>query len=114
MRTKEILKSKKGFTLTELMIVVVILGILVLIAVPIYNNVTDKAETNACLANIRTIESAIIQYSAVNDGTDVDDIIDTLVTDGYLKEAPECPSGGEYEMTDGVVTCTIHSHSEND
>jgi type IV pilus assembly protein PilA len=41
---KTFLKNKKGFTLTELMIVVVILGILVLIAVPIYNNVTDKAE----------------------------------------------------------------------
>ncbi|MGI6577572.1 MAG: competence type IV pilus major pilin ComGC [Eubacteriales bacterium] len=117
MRTKEILKSKKGFTLTELMIVVVILGILVLIAVPIYNNVTDKAETNACLANIRTIESAIIQYRAVNDGTDVDKI-DTLAAEGYLKETPKCPSGGEYEivMTDGVecVECSIHSKKDGE
>ena len=37
------MKSKKAFTLVELMIVVVIMAILVVVAVPIYNSVTDNA-----------------------------------------------------------------------
>ena len=40
------LLNKKGFTLVELMIVVVILGILVAIAVPIYSLVTKNAQKN--------------------------------------------------------------------
>ena len=66
----------KGFTLTELMIVVVILGILVLIAVPIYNNATASGEERACQANRRTIESAIAQYAA--EGAIMADVVVTL------------------------------------
>ncbi len=38
------LKDKKGFTLVELMIVVVIMGILVAVAVPVYSLITKNAE----------------------------------------------------------------------
>jgi len=51
------MKSKKGFTLVELMIVVVIMAILVAVAVPIYSAVTKNARTKTCLANQREIQS---------------------------------------------------------
>ncbi len=51
------MKSKKGFTLVELMIVVVIMAILVVVAVPIYNSVTDNARAKTCLDNQRTLIS---------------------------------------------------------
>ncbi|MEG1774122.1 MAG: prepilin-type N-terminal cleavage/methylation domain-containing protein, partial [Oscillospiraceae bacterium] len=41
---KKTRKSKKGFTLVELMVVVAILGVLVAVAIPVYNGVTEKAE----------------------------------------------------------------------
>ncbi|MGI6467977.1 MAG: prepilin-type N-terminal cleavage/methylation domain-containing protein [Syntrophomonadaceae bacterium] len=55
-------QDQKGFTLVELMVVVVILGILVAIAVPLYNAQTEKAKKATCQANQRMIESAIVQW----------------------------------------------------
>ena len=53
------LKSKKGFTLVELMIVVVIMAILVAVAVPIYSAVTANARKKTCIGNQREIVSQI-------------------------------------------------------
>ncbi len=53
------MKSKKGFTLVELMIVVVIMAILVAVAVPIFSAVTENARKKTCLGNQRNIVSQI-------------------------------------------------------
>lgn len=58
MKMRSRMQNQKGFTLVELMVVVVILGILVAIAVPIYNNVTLRAEQAAYDATERTIQGA--------------------------------------------------------
>ncbi len=55
----KILKSKKGFTLVELMIVVVIMAILVAVAVPIFSAVTEKARAKTCASNQREIFAQI-------------------------------------------------------
>ena len=49
------MKSKKGFSLVELMIVVVIMAILVAVAVPIFNSVTGNAREKTCIDNQRQI-----------------------------------------------------------
>lgn len=60
-------KTKKGFTLVELMIVVVIMAILVVVAVPIYNSVTSNAREKTCLDNQRQILGGITnQFSMHN------------------------------------------------
>ena len=56
------MKSKKGFTLVELMIVVVIMAILVAVAVPIYSAVTKNARVKTCAANRREIVSQVNGY----------------------------------------------------
>ena len=56
--------NQKGFTLVELMVVVVIIGILVAIAVPIYNNVSEKAKQNTHDANVRILTGAGTSYYA--------------------------------------------------
>lgn len=53
-----------GFTLVELMVVVLIIGVLVAVAVPVFTAARDRSELNTCLANQRTIMSAIQAYQA--------------------------------------------------
>jgi len=100
--------NQKGFTLVELMVVVVIIGILIAIAVPIYRNIQTNAEENACKANIRTIEGVLEVYKADGHETYPDDLSD-LAPD-YIKAVPKCPGGGTYNYTKdtGVVDCTVH------
>jgi prepilin-type N-terminal cleavage/methylation domain-containing protein len=59
-------ESNKGFTLVELMVVVVIIGVLVAIAVPVYNNITIRAEQATVEANLRIIDSSILRYYALS------------------------------------------------
>ena len=60
------MKSKKGFSLVELMIVVVIMAILVAVAVPIYNSVTANARKKTCIDNQRQIISSLGNYIMLN------------------------------------------------
>lgn len=54
-------KNKKGFTLVELMIVVVIMAILVAVAVPIYGAVTKNAKEKTCASHARNLSSQMQQ-----------------------------------------------------
>ncbi|KJS11798.1 MAG: hypothetical protein VR67_12550 [Peptococcaceae bacterium BRH_c8a] len=108
-------RNNKGFTLVELMVVVVIIGVLVAIAIPIYNNTTANAQEKACFANQRTIEGAASMYVADNTGKTLDDVdaMNLLVgATKYIKVDPKC-GGNSYTIADGVVTCgnaTPHGH----
>lgn len=63
------LMSKKGFTLVELMIVIVIMGILVAVAIPVYGAVTKNAETKTCKSNMSNIKSMASTWQMTG-GTD--------------------------------------------
>ncbi len=57
-------KDQRGFTLMELMIVIVIIGVLAAIGVPAYKNYVAEARESACKANIRTISTAFHMHYA--------------------------------------------------
>lgn len=73
---------KKGFTLLELLIVVVILGVLALIAAPTLLNAADQAKEGAIKANVSAAASSITSRIAVDDeNLDLTDIVGTVVAD---------------------------------
>lgn len=53
---------KKGFTLLEMIVVVMIIAILFLLTIPNVSKVIDTVDDNACDALTRVVDSAIVQY----------------------------------------------------
>lgn len=107
--------AHEGFSLIELVIVVGIIGILIAIAIPIYVNTTEKADTRACETNLRIIDAAI-NLAKLSDNPD-DKILfsnnifigntQDLVNQGYIKSPPpKCPSVNlDYLIVDGYAKC---------
>ncbi|MCF7837474.1 MAG: prepilin-type N-terminal cleavage/methylation domain-containing protein, partial [Candidatus Marinimicrobia bacterium] len=55
--------NKEGFTLVEIMIVVLIIALLAAIAVPSFMRARERSRTSACINNLRQIDSAKEQWA---------------------------------------------------
>ena len=90
-KIRKMLKQQEGFTLVELMIVVVILGIISGIGIQQYGKVQENARLAADDANVRIIQSATQMYLMMAD-TEVKSVtVADLVTERYLEDAPKSP-----------------------
>ncbi len=92
-KLRKMLKQQEGFTLVELAIVVVILGILAGVGIQQYGRVQDKAKSAADDANVKVIASAVQMYMMIED--EDPESVEDLVGAGYLDAAPKSPYSGE-------------------
>lgn len=103
--------KQRGFTLIEIMVVVVILGILAALVVPQVMNRPDQAKVTVAKGDIKAIGAALDMYKLDNYAyPSTQQGLDALVKkpsgnpqpknwnrDGYLKRVPKDPWGNDYQ-----------------
>ena len=89
------LKSSRasGFTLLEMMIVMIIMGILLSIALPIYNQALVKARETVLRNDLFEMRKLISQYTL--DKQKAPQSLEDLVSAGYIKAIPKDPMTNE-------------------
>ena len=99
------MRNEDGFTLVELLVVLVIIGFLVGITVPIYNSVTLGAQQAVFDSNLRILNGAVVMYQVGSGGALPADISDL---DPYIQgtAADLPPDGAAWALVNGVVTGT--------
>ncbi len=111
-------KNDRGFTLVELLIVIVILGILAAVTVFAVRGITDKSQENSCATEKRAIETATEAYFADTGG---DATLMSQLVGTYLRTDPSArwtltagtpptisaTTGGDCDTTVATTTTTV-------
>jgi general secretion pathway protein G len=90
-------RGAAGFTLLEMMIVIIIMGILLSIALPIYNQSVLKARESVLRNDLFELRKLISQYTL--DKQKAPQSLDDLVQAGYIKQLPKDPMTNEANWT---------------
>ena len=100
---------RRAFTLVEIMIVVLIIGILLAIAVPNFMKARDSSRTKSCVANLHQISAAKEQAAMDLKLQDTDTPTQAQLTPDYIKSWPSCPAAGTYSINDMSTnpTCSV-------
>ena len=110
--------GKSGFTLLEIMIVVSIIGTLAAIAIPNFVKARGTSQQNACINNLRQLDSAA-QTWALENRKQATDTYSLDVLKPYIRlessgNVPGCPGGGTYSPGATVAnppTCSLSTQS---
>ena len=106
-------KRNAGFTLIEIMIVVLIIAILLAIAIPNFLRARETSRAKSCQANMRQIETAKEQWAMDNKKAATDTPTATDLVTEYMRGTdntlPLCPSSGTYTVGDMTTrpVCSI-------
>ena len=114
-------RDERGFTLIEIMIVVLIIGILLAIAVPNFVKARETSRAKACVSNLKQIDSAKEQWAMDTKAADGDTgpLMSAIAGSNlYIKATPSCPSNGNYTVnvvgTDPVCDISVNTASTSD
>ncbi|MFC1762526.1 prepilin-type N-terminal cleavage/methylation domain-containing protein [Planctomycetota bacterium] len=110
------MKSKNAFTLIELLLVVLILGVLATIIIPRISQSTAGANSAACDTNVANLIRALEMRATANDGdypasqTEFNSEILNDTATYFPHGAPTCPYSTTYTYDPTDKTVTYHSH----
>ena len=105
------MRRRKGFTLVELLVVVLILGALAAIAVPRIIGGATNAKINACKTNVDLLNSQIELYYANNGSYPTS--LSAITSDANYFDAgdiPACPFETAYSYSTTTHRVANHSH----
>ncbi|MEA2553395.1 MAG: type pilus assembly protein PilA [Fimbriimonadaceae bacterium] len=91
-------KKTSGFTLVEIMIVVLIIGIITSIAVPGYMQARESSRRSSCISNLKYIDSRKETYAMEAKLDNGDTVTWANLVPTYLKSQPACPGSGTYTI----------------
>ncbi|MHC5026266.1 MAG: type II secretion system protein [Planctomycetota bacterium] len=108
MRNRVINRTRRAFTLIEILIVVVILGLLAAIVIPQFTDASTDAQDASLRSQLQTIRSQLELYRVQNNDVYPDLVTnqwDDLVNGDYLQAAPKNPFlGGDTANNTAVAT----------
>ncbi|WP_100373469.1 competence type IV pilus major pilin ComGC [Bacillus sp. FJAT-45037] len=97
---KKFLKHEKGFTLVEMLVVLMIISILLLIAIPNMTKNNEVAGSKGCEATVKLIQTQVHAYEIEN-GKKLESL-QPLLDENYI-ETSTCPNGEVLKLTNGKV-----------
>ena len=110
MRSKR--KNEAGFTLMELMIVMMIIGVLTTLAIPSFVGAIRNAKEAVLKEDLRVMRTAIDSYTM--DKQKAPQSLEDLVQEGYLKVIPEDPMTKARDTWITDTSDALHSLDQTD
>lgn len=105
-------KNEAGFTLMELMIVMMIIGVLTTLAIPSFVSAVRSAKEAVLKEDLRVMRAAIDSYTM--DKQKAPQSLDDLVQEGYLKVIPEDPMTKARDTWVTDTSDSLHSLDQTD
>ncbi|MHA6259502.1 competence type IV pilus major pilin ComGC [Sporosarcina sp. CAU 1771] len=104
-----IIKKESGFTLIEMMIVLLIISVLILIAIPNVAKQSQSIDDKGCMAYLKMVQGQIEAYKMDEKG---EATLANLEAEGYLPESAQCPDGRDIQINEKGEVIALVSGSD--